>query len=189
MILSESGLKRRLKSELKTGYNLYAREDGQILFIQGYEWFLVVQQMFLFRSVLGLLVEHIGYIPTNDSITVQKDREPQTIIPETAEDAIRAWQTVHKETRPAEYKPTLLYTATCRLYQNEDTKKIIHIPLQGLDMMERPAPPPLQIAPDCCMWNDEYASLYLRCYAPQEGNKYFEPWKVLETIDWNNREK
>ena len=91
-MIKESGLVALMKDAYKDGYDILAASAGERahLTIKTPEWMVSARVRDIPRKALGLLVEHLGYMPTDEAVRACKGEEPQSIIRGVMEDEVAA---------------------------------------------------------------------------------------------------
>ena len=92
MLISESGLARRLKFAYRHtgGYTVY--NDGDNMMVYTEMWLVRAQRQLFPRKALGVIVEHIGDLPdAGVAIYTAKDTPPQDVFSVVAREDAGGW--------------------------------------------------------------------------------------------------
>ena len=92
MLISESGLARRLKFAYRHtgGYTVY--NDGDNMMVYTEMWLVRAQRQLFPRKALGVIVEHIGDLPdAGVAIYTAKDTPPQDVFSDVAREDAGGW--------------------------------------------------------------------------------------------------
>ena len=92
MLISESGLARRLKLAYRSmgGYTVY--NDGDSMMVYTDMWLVRAQRQLFPRKALAVIVEHIGDLPdAGVAIYTAKDTPPQDVFSDVAREDALGW--------------------------------------------------------------------------------------------------
>ncbi len=79
MLINEKALARQLKEAWRSGGYRVADLDG-LMYIAAYTWAITIRTEDIPRKVIGLLAEHLGYLPDDTPVRVHKGMDNQTMI-------------------------------------------------------------------------------------------------------------
>lgn len=79
MLINEKALARQLKEAWRSGGYKVADIDG-LMFIATIDWAIIIRTEDIPRKVIGLLAEHLGYLPDEDPVHVRKGMDNQMMI-------------------------------------------------------------------------------------------------------------
>jgi len=151
-MFNESKLASELKSAYKHGYRIMS-VDGILYIITNY-FIVKIPLEDVPRKVLGVLVEHIGYIPENCAISCSKNAANQTLIKESLHAMISANDF---ETQIFAYSTTLNFKSTFKLFQKENNE-IVCIKEDLLGLLEIDSPPMINTSNTRAVWVGKAAS-------------------------------
>lgn len=114
MIINEQGLVRAIKRAYKNGGFTIINHGGQVTaYTDG--WYVRVDWDKLPRKALAAIVECMGTLPaTPEALAIEKDMEPQVVMPEQVGQEIADWEAGEDEpgaytVTPARYADAILY--------------------------------------------------------------------------------
>ena len=148
ILLNESKFAAELKSAYKYGYTVQFNE-GKI-FILTSSFVIKTHLEDLPRKVLGILAEHIGYLPNDITLYVSRGTDNQIVMPESIETDIRI-----DDFPEAVYAiPTPLTYKSFSLFQKDD-QQIIALNGDAIILLEAPRPPLINRTNTRAMWIDQ----------------------------------
>lgn len=187
-MFDERRLLKSIEQEEKGGVTLIF--DEITFTVIGHRWIaetLRGRLMNSYRSVLGHLVEILGYIPENEILTIRKAKGQYTvenIMPEVAAEIVAGYE-LHETERPVQ-NTGLSYGGT--LWQ--DGMRTIHRcsvagPYPGGDAV--------LTEKDVLIFRDvsNREAAYYSAYRPRPdtaSEREMELWRHLESVDWNRWE-
>lgn len=182
MVINEGGFAGVIRQSYKQGYDVILGESR--VCVKTEDFLAEVERDALPRKALGLIVEHLGLLPeAREAVTIQKDRDNQSVIWDAALGDVRAW----KDTQGGQETRALpLRMGRLRLFQAEDGR-ITGIDEGILKMLETPERGAVAIGDERVMWTGDGELVILRGYRPCSG-KLLEQWTALERVDWGGEE-
>ena len=187
-MFDEKKLLKSIELEEKAGVTLIF--DEITFTVIGHRWVAETLRGHLmndYRSVLGHLVEILGYIPENEILTIRKVRGEyavENIMPEVAAEIVAGYE-LHETERPIQ-NTGLSYGGT--LWQ--DGLRTIHrCSVNGPD----PGGNAVLTEKDVLIFRDvsNGEAVYYNTYRPRpdtDDARAMELWRHLESVDWNRWE-
>ena len=187
-MFDEKKLLKSIEQEEKAGVTLVF--DEITFTVIGHRWIAETLRKHLmtdYRSVLGHLVEILGYIPENEIMTIRKIKGAyvvENIMPEVAAETVAGYE-VHETERPIQ-NTGLSYGGT--LWQ--DGLRTIHRCTVGGPY---PGGNAVLTEKDVMIFRDvsNGEAAYYNTYRPRPDtatDREMELWRHLESVDWNQWE-
>lgn len=185
MVVNEKGLLKAMKSAAKYGYHVFAEENGIVIFTQ--KWYVRIAAGKVPRSVLALLVEHIGFIPcAGDCMLVSAKEEAQSILRDVMDEEMRRW-TFGNAAGEARMVP-ILYKGR-QIFQM-DNDRCYAVDPGALGLLTRYAAENGNcVVKDNCrmIWLGNDSRVILPVARPEDGDgddEVISAWDALESVSW-----
>lgn len=186
LLINESGLVRAVKYAYKHGGYSVSVEDGMVS-IYAEQWFVRCKWEKLPRKVLCAIVEHMGMIPDDVPMFIEKDGQPQTIMENTFQEDMARWTTGEKGANVT-YAPVIMQGL--QVYQTEGGGPCYGVSLLSLEILDQvPAElnPATVVDSSTLMWekDDEAVVIMAVRKAVSSWGKAWEKavWTALESVD------
>lgn len=185
MVVNEKGLLKAMKSAAKVGYKVVAQGDSFSVF--SWSWYVHISKEKLPRSVLALLVEHIGFIPHDgDCLLVSAKEEVQTVMRDTMDEEVRRWS--FGETNGEARMVPVLYKGR-QIFQTED-RKCYAVEPGALGLLTRYAAledSAVVLDGKRMIWVGNGSRVILPAARPSAGDgddDLIGAWEALESTEW-----
>ena len=187
ILISETGLCSRIKSAHKYGYTItgYETQGDSLITIDGGDWIVQSYRELLPRKVLGLLVEHIGYLPENESLRIERKAANQVLMRDVADAPLAEYERIMSQIEGWVLGPIpFIWRDRWQLMQREDLQ-ICAISLNTMTLIE----PSRVVVPvqydDCAVWSMDGERVFARVSTPVAIG---ETLSVLVSADWRKQE-
>jgi hypothetical protein len=184
MIVNEKGLLKAMKSAAKGGYKVFADEHSVTLF--HWNWYVHIKRENLPRSVLALLVEHIGFIPSEGDCLQVFSTASQAVMRDTMDEEVRGWS--FGETNGEARMVPVLYKGR-QIFQTED-RECYAVEPGALGLLTRYAAEKdaaVVLDGKRMIWVGNSSRVILPAARPKAGHgddDLIDAWDALESTEW-----